>query len=373
MMARQGPRARPFQNFFPRRGAFSLGLSLGWGGRAVAMPISMVGITSPAGSLLKARPPPAPAQPPVQPPTQPPPEVFRTCNNCGRDVLASNFLVHEAHCMRHFKKCEHCGKCLEVAALEAHRAEMRGSLSLLTAALEAGEAARVCSALDHGGAEVLDWRDERGASLLHLAAGAKTARDNWAMHALVADMLRLGADVSARDQLGWTPLHAAAKGGSAAVVASLVAAGADVHARGSLGASPLEVASGEETRAALLAAGAAMPGSQGSSRATSRGSSSLEGRNSRGSMSLEGRRPSTERDVSDATVAISRVDITDRQSRGAPPAALRPNGNGQRVGSSKTLVPLGAAVGARPASTGSTPSRHAQKLRAMVHAQPAPS
>ena len=334
------------------------------------MPISLVPHTPAANSPSRARPPPAPAQPPMQPPTQPPPEVFRTCDNCGRDVLAANFLVHEAHCCRHFKRCEHCGKCLELSALEAHRDEMRGSISLLAAALEAGEAARVCSALDHGGAELLDWRDERGASLLHLAAGTKAARDNWSMHALVSDMLRLGADVSARDQLGWTPLHAAARGGCAAVVASLVAAGADVHARGSLGASPLEVASGEEVRAALLAAGAAMPGSQGSSRATSRGSSSLEGRNSRGSMSLEGRRPSIERDVSEA---ISRVDISDRPPRGAPPPALRANGNGQLVGSSLTLVPLGAAVGERPASTGSTPSRHAQKLRAMVHAQPAPS
>ena len=92
----------------------------------------------------------------MQPPTQPPPEVFRTCDNCGRDVLAANFLVHEAHCCRHFKRCEHCGKCLELSALEAHRDEMRGSISLLAAALEAGEAARVCSALDHGGAELLD-------------------------------------------------------------------------------------------------------------------------------------------------------------------------------------------------------------------------
>ena len=148
------------------------------------------GQRSPRGAL----PAPAPAPAPAVPPPPPPPEiaqVFRTCTNCGKDVLSANFLMHEIHCARHYKKCAHCGVLFETAALEAHIADARGTLPILVAALEAGDAARVATALDHGGAELLTWRDERGASLLHLVAAA--ARDDWAMHALVIALCVAGS------------------------------------------------------------------------------------------------------------------------------------------------------------------------------------
>lgn len=266
-------------------------------------------------------------------------EVFKACSNCGKDVLAANLLMHEAHCSRHFKRCQHCGVLLESTAIPDHVDEMRGTLSVLVAAVEAGDASRVRVALDHGSEEVLSWRDERGASLLHLAAAI--ARDNWAMHALVADMLRAGADVNSSDQYGWTVLHAAARGGSAAVIAPLITAGADVHARNPLGSTPLEVAVGEEVRVALLSAGAELPGSQGSSRANSRASSS------------HSRRPSVEPPPQSATPcqhavadSLSHLALSDTQVHNA----------------AVDNHPVRRLDEGRPLSS----SRHAQRLRAMV-------
>lgn len=147
-------------------------------------------------------------------------------------------------------------------------AESIGDLQVLATALDAGDAGRVQRALDHGGTSLLAWRDEKTSqTLLHLVASA--ARDRWDMHALVDQLLRIGGDVTARDFLGWIPLHSAAASGSAAAATALLNAGADVHARGTLGATPLEVASGEDVRAVLLSAGAELPGSRGSSRTSS--------------------------------------------------------------------------------------------------------
>ena len=205
------------------------------------------------------------------PPAPPPaavdivPSVFTTCVNCAQEILSTNFQLHEAHCFRNFRRCEHCGQLLPVAEIDAHVQERLGSLDLLSAALERGDAARVTSALAHDpDGAFLGWTDESGASLLHLAVAR--ANDRWDVQALVEQLLRLGAPVAERDRLGWTPLHAAARAGAAAACVSLLAAGADVHARGGLGATPLEVCSGEEVRLTLLQAGADLMPSRGASR-----------------------------------------------------------------------------------------------------------
>ena len=302
---------------------------------------------TPRGYLLRdqpstsSAPAPAPSTPPPPPPP-PPPEVFRRCENCGKDILATNFTMHELHCARHYKKCQYCGLLLETSALEAHLAEMRSTPAQLALALESGDAKKISNALDHGAKDDLfDWRDERGASMLHLAAAA--ARDNWALHALVDQMLRMGANVAARDSFGWQPLHAAARGGSAAVIPFLVAAGADVHASGGLGSTPLEVANGEEVRAALLLAGAELPGSQGSSRNTSRGSSSLGSRpHPPSSLPMP-----TKTSSSSLAADMSRVALSD--------PSVDPH------------APASAAL-SRPESASGRPSS-ARRLRAIVHAE----
>jgi hypothetical protein len=157
------------------------------------------------------------------------PAVFQMCPNCTQQILAANFQLHELHCSRNYKKCPHCSVLLPVAELDAHIEERRGTLEVLAAALARGDAARVRAALEHdGAAAALGWSDEAGASLLHLAAAH--SKDRWDLQALVEHMLSLGANVGARDSLGWTPLHTAARAGAAAACTCLLAAGADVHA-----------------------------------------------------------------------------------------------------------------------------------------------
>jgi ankyrin repeat protein len=98
-----------------------------------------------------------------------------------------------------------------------------------------------------------------GDTALHIAAAAGDGK-------LVRRLLTLGADVSARNRRGATPLHYAADGGpesparaQAAIIALLVAAGAAVDAPDASGTTPLQRAVRNRCAAAvraLLAAGA---------------------------------------------------------------------------------------------------------------------
>ena len=287
-------------------------------------------------------------------------EVFTVCENCGISILSSNKMLHEAHCVRHYKKCPHCGEKVEIDAFEAHMQQQTGSLEELIAALDKGDAPRVRSALDHGGRAILEWRDAQNASLLHLVAAA--ARDRWDMHALITECTRLGADVHATDQFGWTPLHAAAKGGSAGAASILIGAGADVQARNALGTTPLEVCNGQDVRAALLAAGAELPGSNGSSRASSRGASrggpridAGSGTGGTGGTGL----PSARADPHGLVDAFAqRASVSEAARSSGSSRAMHANPN------APSLTPEPPSSG-RPSS-----SRHAQRLRQMVRAEP---
>ena len=69
-----------------------------------------------------------------------------------------------------------------------------------------------------------------------------------------APLIEAGADVNAKDSLGWTPLIRAAVGGNAEAVTLLLAAGADKNAEDFFGRTAMEVAEGrghEEVKAAL--------------------------------------------------------------------------------------------------------------------------
>ncbi len=71
----------------------------------------------------------------------------------------------------------------------------------------------------------------------------------------ISRCLKAGADVNARDEYGWTPLHAAAIfSTSPAIVTVLVKAGADVNARAENGWTPLYVAAGQSTTPAMVTA-----------------------------------------------------------------------------------------------------------------------
>jgi len=279
---------------------------------------------------------PAATPPPPAMPAEAPPEVFRRCDNCQGQILASNFQLHEVHCLRNRRRCEACNELLPVGELESHREERRGSMPVLSEALRNGDAARVRAALDHDDTKAaLSWANEQGETLLHLAVAA--ARDRWDMQELVEEIVRLGASVTCQDQGGWTPLHAAARSSAAAAVSTLVSAGADVHARGgSIGSTALEVSVGEEVRLALLAAGAALPGSLGSSRSASRPGSGP------GIGGLVPRPPSAPRDAA--------AGLSDALEGACISAA--PRGHGQ-----ESVTPRGGRASS---------SRHAQRLRAVV-------
>ena len=309
----------------------------------------------------------APAAPPLPPamPVEAPPEVFRRCDNCQGQILTSNFELHEVHCLRNRRRCEACNELLPVGELESHRKERRGSMPVLSEALRNGDAARVRAALDHDDTKAaLSWANEQGETLLHLAVAA--ARDRWDMQEIVEEIVRLGASVTCQDQVGWTPLHAAARSSAAAAVrcvprwvrvimglaarlgahwlpfeslpcSTLVNAGADVHARGgSFGSTALEVSVGEEVRLALLAAGAALPGSLGSSRSASRPGSGP------GIGGLVPRPPSAPRDAA--------AGLSDALEGACISGA--PRGHGQ-----ESVTPRGGRASS---------SRHAQRLRAVV-------
>ena len=98
---------------------------------------------------------------------------------------------------------------------------------------------------------VLTRRDENGRTLLDLACRAATGGiaiplvpGTAAQHAAVDMVLGAGADPSAADNDGWTPLHTAGMAGHVDLARRLVAAGASVRAEayGKEGGSPLAYA-----------------------------------------------------------------------------------------------------------------------------------
>jgi ankyrin repeat protein len=65
-------------------------------------------------------------------------------------------------------------------------------------------------------------------------------------------LLAQGAEVNARNAHGWTPLHVAAAGGDPAVVALLLKHGADVHTQSHIGTTALDNATTRGGRKAVI-------------------------------------------------------------------------------------------------------------------------
>ena len=110
----------------------------------------------------------------------------------------------------------------------AHAAHANMSLpNSLVDAVTRGDVATVLRWLDEGG-DPNDRNDtfDHGASLSLLDCAAYSGHA-----ALVSELLARGADPRSGDQLGWTPLHAAARQANPAIVALIADAGANVNAR----------------------------------------------------------------------------------------------------------------------------------------------
>lgn len=97
--------------------------------------------------------------------------------------------------------------------------------------------------------------DHDGDTVLHKAASLGEVQD-------VHDLLRLGADVNAAGDMGYTPLHGAAMAGHTKVVEVLIDAGANISIRSEFGETPVETAvrNGHEDLARKLRRAAKLSG-----------------------------------------------------------------------------------------------------------------
>jgi hypothetical protein len=88
-------------------------------------------------------------------------------------------------------------------------------------------------------------RNRRGAQPIHYAAIGQPGSTRWdpiAQAAIVAYLLRAGADPNAVDKSGVTPLHVAVRTRCAAAVRVLLANGADPRRKNGSGSTPLQLA-----------------------------------------------------------------------------------------------------------------------------------
>lgn len=109
-----------------------------------------------------------------------------------------------------------------------------GPLALYKAAMY-GEYGRVKALLDNGYKDINERHSNLEESALHcLAADGETV--------LVAQLITLGADVSAKDYRGAEPLHRAAYRDNVVVARQFLEAGADIDAKTDGGQTPLHLA-----------------------------------------------------------------------------------------------------------------------------------
>ena len=124
-------------------------------------------------------------------------------------------------------------RCLAQGYSTDARDEEYGATPLHQAAWHSDGVAAI-EALLGAGAEV-DARAENGWTPLHVAARRANA-------AAIEALLDAGAEVDARDEDGETPLHRAAYFGNAAAIGALINAGAEVDARDGDASTPLHLA-----------------------------------------------------------------------------------------------------------------------------------
>ena len=189
------------------------------------------------------------------------PAVFRQCTNCLQHIPTANFALHEAHCRRRFCLCASCGCKLPLELVAEHRQQEVGDWQELVDALTRHDFGRVRRALAHSDGEIAQWRGPHGQTFLQVVL-ERGSGERSASLALVRELLSYGCDARGSDDNGVTVLHTAAQLGESGAVALLLEARADLHARTHSHAAPLSVASGEDTRLALIQAGARLSASE---------------------------------------------------------------------------------------------------------------
>lgn len=141
--------------------------------------------------------------------------------------------------------------------IDAHAADGHSPLGL---ACFFGHPATVALLLERG-ADV--DRVARGAIRVRPVHAAAAGSDPEAAREIVRLLIAHGADVDARQDGDWAPLHQAAFAGNLPLVELLLDAGADLHARAADGSTPLDKAieRSHDAVAALLRAHEASPNS----------------------------------------------------------------------------------------------------------------
>lgn len=179
--------------------------------------------------------------------------------------LVADWLIHwrlsdprvVAKAFEAFERPMHASTALPtiLGMLTAHgiQGPTASGLTALGLAVQRGLDAAACALLQAGADPNAPVNDGQQSRPLHMAQAATTAQ------ALIAH----GADVSARDASGRSPLHAACKLGELGVVTALIAAGADPKAKDSSKATPLHRAVDFLAAQAGSRAGAAEAGEEG--------------------------------------------------------------------------------------------------------------
>ncbi|KAG6974319.1 hypothetical protein JG688_00003134 [Phytophthora aleatoria] len=140
----------------------------------------------------------------------------------------------------------------QAAQYATAKGSANGVLHALFDQASAGKTAVLKTYLDTGSIPTRDglrhWkldlrtiRNEAGATLLHVAVGVSTARQNVKVKLVLLLVDRVGFDPNVRDVFGQTPLHVAAMGGYQEVVQALLERGADPVAQDRSGLTPLSL------------------------------------------------------------------------------------------------------------------------------------
>ncbi|KAG3111591.1 hypothetical protein PI124_g9247 [Phytophthora idaei] len=140
----------------------------------------------------------------------------------------------------------------QAAQYATAKGSANGVLHALFDQASAGKTAVLKTYLDTGSIPTRDglrhWkldlrtiRNEAGATLLHVAVGVSTARQNVKVKLVHLLVDRVGFDPNVRDVFGQTPLHVTAMGGYQEVVQALLERGADPVAQDRSGLTPLSL------------------------------------------------------------------------------------------------------------------------------------
>lgn len=171
----------------------------------------------------------------------------------GRDVPSASFAMHQLHCLRNIKRCQHCGATFSNKEFDIHLDESTGSPASVFAAASSGQLTALSTYLKHG------WPVNKAVESSHLDTALHTAIRSRRLE-VVTLLLSAGASVNAANADGDTSLHvlcqlAAANRRGVSTPSSSAERTADAATSGGVEGTPVSSASLNDLMVALLSAG----------------------------------------------------------------------------------------------------------------------